>query len=62
MRLANVLKAAGVKPSAVCTSLYSADPYLSDDATKSSISRGVPIAKAMEPHDDTVKDLPDGKG
>ena len=50
VRLADVLKAAGVKSSAVYTGQYGADPHLSGDATKPSISRGVPIAKAMEPH------------
>jgi sulfite oxidase len=63
VRLADVLKAAGVKPSAVYTGQYGADPHLSGDATKPSISRGVPIAKAMEPHTLIVfkmngKDLP----
>jgi sulfite oxidase len=63
VRLADVLKAAGVKPSAVYTGHYGADPHLSGDATKPSISRGVPIAKAMEPHTLIVfrmngKDLP----
>jgi sulfite oxidase len=63
VRLADVLKEAGVKPSAVYTGHYGADPHLSGDATKPSISRGVPIAKAMEPHTLIVfrmngKDLP----
>jgi DMSO/TMAO reductase YedYZ molybdopterin-dependent catalytic subunit len=50
VRLGDVLKAAGVKPSAVYTGHYGADPHLSGDASRPSISRGVPIAKAMEPH------------
>ncbi|UYN96283.1 MAG: sulfite oxidase [Enhydrobacter sp.] len=50
VRLADVLKAAGLKPSAAYTGHYGADPHLSGDATKPSISRGVPIAKAMEEH------------
>ena len=63
VRLADVLKAAGMKPSAVYTGHYGADPHLSGDTTKPSISRGVPIAKAMEPHTLIVfkmngKDLP----
>ncbi len=63
VRLADVLKAAGVKPSAVYTGHYGADPHLSGDTSKPSISRGVPIAKAMEPHTLIVfkmngKDLP----
>jgi DMSO/TMAO reductase YedYZ molybdopterin-dependent catalytic subunit len=48
--LASVLRAAGLKPSAVYTGHYGADPHLSGDATRPSISRGVPIAKAMEAH------------
>lgn len=47
-RLADVLKAAGVKSSAVFTGHFGADPHLSGDATKVAISRGVPIAKAMD--------------
>jgi sulfite oxidase len=47
-RLVDVLKAAGVKSSAVFTGHYGADPHLSGDATKVAISRGVPIAKAMD--------------
>jgi sulfite oxidase len=50
VRLADVLKAAGVKSSAVYTGHYGADPHLSGDASKPSISRGVRLAKAMEPH------------
>src|SRR3990167_5238144 len=45
VRLADVLKAAGVKPSAVYTGHYGADPHLSGDASKPAISRGVPCAK-----------------
>lgn len=48
--LADVLKAAGVKPSAKYTGHYGADPHLSGDATKETLSRGVPMDKAMEPH------------
>ena len=48
VRLADVLKAAGVKPSAVFTGHYGADPHLSGDASKPALSRGVPIAKAMD--------------
>ena len=44
--LADVLRAAGVKPSAVFTGHYGADRSLAD-ATKDAISRGVPIRKAM---------------
>ena len=48
--LAEVLKAAGLKPSAKYTGHYGADPHLSGDTTKESISRGMPIEKAMEEH------------
>ena len=50
VRLADILARAGVKPSAVYTGHYGADIHLSGDPEKSPISRGVPIAKAMEPH------------
>ena len=50
VRLKDVLQAAGLKPSAVYTGNYGADPHLSGDATKPALSRGVPIAKAMEEH------------
>jgi len=50
VRLADVLKSAGVKSSAVYTGHEGADPHLSGDPTKVSISRGVPIAKAMDPN------------
>ncbi len=46
--LAEVLKAAGLKPSAVYTANYGADPHLSGDPTKEALSRGVPVAKAMD--------------
>jgi sulfite oxidase len=45
-----VLEAAGLKPSAVYTGHYGADPHLSGDPAQQSISRGMPIAKAMEQH------------
>jgi len=50
VRYADILKAAGVKDSAVYTGHYGMDGHLSGDATKVAISRGVPIDKAMEPH------------
>jgi DMSO/TMAO reductase YedYZ molybdopterin-dependent catalytic subunit len=46
VRLADVLKAAGVKPSAVFTGHYGSDRSLAD-ASKDAISRGVPIKKAL---------------
>jgi len=48
--LADVLKAAGVKDSARYTAHYGADPHLSGDPTKETLSRGMPMAKAMEEH------------
>ena len=50
VRLADVLKAAGAKPEAVYTAHEGADDHLSGKAGKMAISRGVPIAKAMNPH------------
>jgi DMSO/TMAO reductase YedYZ molybdopterin-dependent catalytic subunit len=50
VRLADVLKAAGVKDSAVYTAHYGADAHLSGDPDKLPISRGVPIEKAMSPY------------
>lgn len=50
VRLADVLNAAGPKPSAVYTGHYGADAHLSGDPGKQALSRGLPMAKAMEPH------------
>jgi DMSO/TMAO reductase YedYZ molybdopterin-dependent catalytic subunit len=50
VRLADVIKAAGVQNSAVYTAHYGADAHLSGDPEKLPISRGVPIKKALEPH------------
>jgi DMSO/TMAO reductase YedYZ molybdopterin-dependent catalytic subunit len=50
VRYADVLKAAGVKAGAVYTAHYGADGHLSGDPEKLPISRGVPIAKAMDPN------------
>jgi sulfite oxidase len=47
VRLADVLKAAGLKPSAVFTGHYGADRNLAD-ASKDAISRGVPMKKALD--------------
>lgn len=52
VRLADVLKAAGVKPSAVYTGHYGNDVHLSGDDAQEVISRGVPIEKALE--DDAI--------
>lgn len=48
VRLKDVLNAAGVKENAVYVAYYGADTHLSGDLKKVAISRGVPIAKAME--------------
>src|SRR5262245_27883802 len=48
VRVADVLKAAGVKPSAVFSGHYGADPHLSGDAAQQALSRGVPISKLMD--------------
>ncbi|KAA2237088.1 sulfite oxidase [Salinarimonas soli] len=48
--LAEVLKAAGLKDSARYTAHYGADPHLSGDPTKETLSRGMPMQKAMEEH------------
>jgi DMSO/TMAO reductase YedYZ molybdopterin-dependent catalytic subunit len=48
VRLADVLKAAGVKPSALFTGHYGADPHLSGEPNRVALSRGVPITKAMD--------------
>jgi sulfite oxidase len=48
VKLADVLKAAGVKPSGIYTAHYGADAHLSGDPKRLALSRGVRIAKAME--------------
>lgn len=50
VRLADVLKVAGLKASGKFTGHFGADPHLSGDTTKDAISRGMPIEKALEPH------------
>ncbi|MEP3277427.1 MAG: sulfite oxidase [Stappiaceae bacterium] len=50
VRLADVLKAAGVKDTAIYTAHVGADTHLSGEEGKLPISRGVPIDKAMNPH------------
>ena len=49
VRLADVLRAAGVKDGAVYTAHVGADEHLSGKPSKLAISRGVPIAKALDP-------------
>ncbi|MEP4149225.1 MAG: sulfite oxidase [Halioglobus sp.] len=67
VRLADVLKAAGLKNDAVYIGYYGADTHISGTAGKVPISRGVPIAKALE--DETLiawqingEDLPEMNG
>lgn len=48
VRVADVLKTAGLKSSAVFSGHYGADPHLSGDASKPSLSRGVPVKKLMD--------------
>jgi DMSO/TMAO reductase YedYZ molybdopterin-dependent catalytic subunit len=50
VRLADVLKAAGVKDNVIYTAHVGADSHLSGKPGKLSLSRGVPIAKAMDPN------------
>jgi DMSO/TMAO reductase YedYZ molybdopterin-dependent catalytic subunit len=50
VRLRDVLRECGLKKSAVYTGYYGEDTHLSGDPKKSPISRGVPIAKAMDEH------------
>ena len=49
VRLADVLKAAGIKDGVVYTAHVGADTHLSGKEGKLAISRGVPIEKAMNP-------------
>jgi DMSO/TMAO reductase YedYZ molybdopterin-dependent catalytic subunit len=48
--LRDVLREAGLKPSAVYTGHYGADPPVSGAPDQPPISRGMPIAKALEEH------------
>ena len=48
VRLRDVLQAAGLKPSAIFTGHYGADPHLSGEAGRPSIARGMRLAKAMD--------------
>ena len=50
VRYRDLLKAAGVKSSAIYTAHYGMDGHLSGDPDKLPISRGVPLDKAMDPH------------
>src|SRR5205809_1467407 len=48
--LADLLKKAGLRPSATYTAHYAADLHLSGDPSKPSLSRGVRLEKAMDPN------------
>ncbi|MFT6865011.1 MAG: DMSO/TMAO reductase YedYZ molybdopterin-dependent catalytic subunit [Akkermansiaceae bacterium] len=48
VRMRDVLKACGVNDKAVYTAYYGKDTHLSGDPKKDPISRGVPIAKALD--------------
>jgi len=48
VRLADVLRHCGISPNAVYVGYKGADTHLSGDANKTPISRGVPMAKALE--------------
>ena len=50
VRLADVLKAAGVRTNVVYTAHEGADTHLSGEPGRLPLSRGVPIAKAMDEH------------
>lgn len=48
VRLRDVLAAAGLKPGAAYTGHFGADPHLSGATDRAAISRGMPLAKAMD--------------
>ena len=48
VRLADVLRQARLKPTAVFSGHYGADPTISGDTSKPALSRGVPVAKLMD--------------
>ena len=48
VRLADVLKAARLKPSALFSAHYGADPTVDGETDKPALSRGVPIAKLLD--------------
>ena len=50
VRLKDVLQAADLKDSAIYTAHYGTDKHLSGDPDKVPISRGVPLEKALDPH------------
>lgn len=48
VRLSDVIKSSGIKPSSIYTGHYGADLHLSGDVNKNALSRGVPIKKALD--------------
>jgi DMSO/TMAO reductase YedYZ molybdopterin-dependent catalytic subunit len=48
VRLVDVLRSAGIKPSAIYSGHYGRDVHLSGDGSKPTLSRGVPIKKLMD--------------
>ncbi|MGY6410448.1 MAG: sulfite oxidase [Alkalilacustris sp.] len=50
VRLSDILRRAGLQPSAVYTGHFSYDQHLSGDPDRQAISRGGPIDKMMDPH------------
>jgi len=48
VRLRDIIKSAGLKPSAVFSGHYGGDLHLSGDESKPTVSRGVPIKKLMD--------------
>lgn len=50
VKLADVLRAAGLKDTAKFTGSWGTDPHLSGDPEKRAISRGNPLAKSMDEH------------
>ncbi len=60
IRLRDVLEDCGVRDDAVYIGYRGADRHLSGDTTKAPISRGVPIAKALEPESMIAWGMNDG--
>lgn len=50
VRVADILRRAGLKPTATYTGHYGYDEHLSMDPERQALSRGGPIAKMMDPH------------
>jgi len=50
VRVADVINAAGLKATAMFSGHFGADPHVSGGTDRQAMSRGVPIAKLMEPH------------